>query len=140
VAAVPEPGPRLVVRVKKAFFEPGWTTQVLEPGNYVLGRSPEAHLILPDRLVSRRHARVSFYEGRWYIQDLGSRNGTYVNGQNIRGRGPVPIPDEGVEVLVGTTLLELKPLAGDSKSGGGKEKEAPKAREGGSDGGSGEAS
>ncbi len=101
---------RLRVTVKKAFFQPAWKTLELEPGTYIIGRSPEAHLILPDRLASRRHAKLSFYDGRWYIQDIGSRNGTYIGGEDIRGRGPVAIPEEGVEVVIGTTLLELKPL------------------------------
>ena len=101
---------KLVITVRKAFFEPSWRRLILEPGTDIIGRSPEAHVILPDRLVSRKHARISYYDGKWYIQDLGSRNGTYIGGEDIRGKGPVPIPDEGVEVVVGTTLLELRPL------------------------------
>ncbi len=108
---------KLVVRVKRSLFEPGWKELVLEPGTYLLGRSPDAHILLPDRLVSRRHAKISFHEGRWYLQDLGSRNGTYVKGEDIRSKGPIPIPNEGLEILVGTTVLELKPLS-DEESGG----------------------
>ncbi len=101
---------RLLVRVKRSFFEPAWREMTLEPGTYLIGRSPEAHILLPDRLVSRRHARISYFDGKWYIQDIGSRNGTYVKGEDIRGKGPIPIPDSGLEVLLGTTILELKPL------------------------------
>ena len=112
-------GDKLLVRVKRSFFEPAWRELVLEPGSYLVGRSPEAHVLVPDRLVSRRHARLSYYNGRWYIQDVGSRNGTYVGGEDIRGRGPIPIPDEGMEVLLGTTILELKPLKeGVTREGG----------------------
>jgi len=113
-------GSRLVIRVKRSLFEPAWRELVLEPGTYLVGRSPEAHVLILDRLVSRRHARLSFHNGRWYIQDVGSRNGTYVGGEDIRGRGPVPVPDEGVEVLLGTTILELKPLEreGEVEEGG----------------------
>ena len=58
-----------------------------------------------DRFVSRRHAQVSFADGRWWIQDLGSRYGTVVRGATI---GPDSVPlSNGDEVLIGNTLLVL---------------------------------
>ena len=39
--------------------------------------------MLEDPAVSRRHARLSFRDGRWILQDLGSRNGTRVNGVRV---------------------------------------------------------
>lgn len=49
----------------------------------VIGRSPRAHLLLPDPALSREHARLARREGAWFVEDLGSRNGTTHNGQRI---------------------------------------------------------
>jgi DNA-binding CsgD family transcriptional regulator len=53
-------------------------------GRSVLGRSSDCDLIIPEITVSRRHAEVSVRKGRVTIRDLGSRNGTYVDGERIR--------------------------------------------------------
>jgi pSer/pThr/pTyr-binding forkhead associated (FHA) protein len=51
---------------------------------HVLGRSGEAaDYFQEDRTVSRHHARVSFGDGVWSIEDLGSTNGTWINGTRI---------------------------------------------------------
>jgi serine phosphatase RsbU (regulator of sigma subunit) len=49
----------------------------------IIGRSSRAHLLLPDRALSREHARLTQRDGVWYVEDLGSRNGTTWNGQRI---------------------------------------------------------
>ena len=46
----------------------------------IVGRDPRCDLVLTLPSVSRRHARLAFRDGSWVIQDLGSRNGTVVNG------------------------------------------------------------
>jgi len=74
-----------------AFLE---TLQGLNPGQVfpiesdtvVLGRHPECDILLDSGAVSRRHARVSREAGKYYVEDLGSRNGTYVNGQAVADR------------------------------------------------------
>ena len=48
-----------------------------------IGRSPDNDIVLPFRQVSRRHAALSRDRGRWFVTDLGSINGTGVNGQPI---------------------------------------------------------
>lgn len=50
-----------------------------------IGRSSES-LPLTDQTISRRHAELTPDEGRWYIADLQSANGTYVNGERVQGR------------------------------------------------------
>lgn len=45
------------------------------------------------KFISSKHFRLFFRGGKWYILDLNSKNGTYVNGQDIRGRGAVPLSD-----------------------------------------------
>ena len=55
----------------------------------VLGRSFEADLRLDDLAISRRHARISLVGGRYVIEDLGSGNGTAVNGRTIAAPTPL---------------------------------------------------
>jgi hypothetical protein len=55
----------------------------LAGGRLVLGRSSGCHLVLGDDTVSRRHAELWLAEGRWYLRDLGSSNGTWVNGRAV---------------------------------------------------------
>jgi transcriptional regulator with GAF, ATPase, and Fis domain len=50
-----------------------------------VGRSPKNRIVLADDLSSRDHAEVAFAEGEWYVRDLGSTNGTKVNGRVVRG-------------------------------------------------------
>jgi serine phosphatase RsbU (regulator of sigma subunit) len=58
----------------------------LDPGSAsTLGRSSDCAVVLSDASVSRRHAQVSFREGAWWAEDLGSKNGTKVNGRRIDG-------------------------------------------------------
>src|SRR5262245_36423186 len=52
----------------------------------VLGRSPECALVLPDAGVSRRHARVVRRGEQFLLEDLKSKNGTFVNGVSVRKR------------------------------------------------------
>ena len=52
---------------------------------YGVGRSPKNRIVLADDLSSRDHAELAFAEGEWYVRDLGSTNGTKVNGKPVRG-------------------------------------------------------
>jgi DNA-binding NtrC family response regulator len=66
----------------------------------VLGRSPSCEIPLDDVKVSRRHAKVSIQDGRASITDLGSRNGTLVNGEKISAEVPLA---PGDQIQVGDT-------------------------------------
>ena len=59
------------------------------PGQYVIGRSEQVDLHLDFSSVSRRHALMAFVDGGWMITDLGSRNGTWLNGWRLPGPAPV---------------------------------------------------
>ena len=62
---------------------------------FTVGRDPESDLQLDpdvDLAVSGRHAQFSFQDGRWFLSDLGSLNGTILNGERITG--PVPLHHE----------------------------------------------
>jgi len=48
-----------------------------------IGRDPANELVMESAAVSREHATVAFREGRWYLEDRGSFNGTYLNGTRL---------------------------------------------------------
>jgi hypothetical protein len=70
-----------------------------------LGRIAGNDVILPDPTVSRRHARLYFHESRWYLEDLNSANGTFVNDVPIVRPAPLL---EGDEVRLGDLVLEFQ--------------------------------
>jgi pSer/pThr/pTyr-binding forkhead associated (FHA) protein len=71
-----------------------------------MGRDPSLDLPLEDRRVSRAHARISVREGAYVLEDLGSRNGTYLNDRKIKAEdGKVPIGD-GDRIRLGSHIIE----------------------------------
>jgi hypothetical protein len=75
-------------------------------GELILGREQtSADLVIPDPGVSRRHARVLAQPDGVIVEDLGSSNGTYVNGERISG--PVEV-GTGDEVQLGATILGIQ--------------------------------
>jgi pSer/pThr/pTyr-binding forkhead associated (FHA) protein len=74
-------------------------------GAVVVGRGRDADLMLADELVSRHHARVSPHGPAAVVEDLGSRNGTFVNGEAIHG--PTRL-EPGDQLQLGVTLVELR--------------------------------
>ncbi len=71
----------------------------------VIGRTPECELAIDDTYVSQQHARVFAKDGAWFVEDLGSTNGTYVNDQRLSAPAMVQAGDK---VRVGTTVMELR--------------------------------
>lgn len=49
----------------------------------LIGRDEESEIVIPERQVSRRHASIHLEEDRYVLKDLGSKNGTFVNGQPV---------------------------------------------------------
>ncbi len=66
----------------------------LEGPAAILGRHPACDIVLESPSVSRQHARITNIEGNYYIEDLHSRNGTYVNGRLLSGRQLLAENDE----------------------------------------------
>lgn len=93
---------------------------------FVVGREAGADLVLAeDEEASREHAALSeLPDGRLQLEDLGSRNGTFVDGERIAG--PVTLSG-GEEVRIGTTTFEVvAPRAGETKvAAGGQTKFSP---------------
>jgi hypothetical protein len=81
------------------------TTIPLGPSSIVVGRAPSCSLVLDDDYSSSRHARFFPKDGTWWIEDLGSTNGTVVAGERIAQ--PVAVP-AGTPVRIGQTLIELR--------------------------------
>jgi pSer/pThr/pTyr-binding forkhead associated (FHA) protein len=57
----------------------------LLPGSYLIGRGPQCHIVLDDPRVSRMHAQLSIDHAGVAIQDTGSANGIFVNGERVAG-------------------------------------------------------
>ena len=71
----------------------------------LIGRADDSTLVLTDDYVSTRHARIGQQDNVWYVDDLGSTNGTYLG--HMRLAGPMPL-EPGVPVRIGKTVLELR--------------------------------
>lgn len=56
----------------------------LGDGEYIIGRRSDCQIFVPDMRVSRQHARIIKDGGRWAVEDLGSNNGTFVNGNRVQ--------------------------------------------------------
>ena len=81
-------------------------TRVALTGKPILiGRANDSTLVLTDDYASTRHARISETNGVWYLEDLGSTNGTYVGHTKVTG--PVPL-EAGVVIRIGKTAMELR--------------------------------
>jgi len=78
-------------------------------GENVIGRSPSCRLPIESSAVSRRHARVFVAGGQATIEDLGSKNGTFLGG--LRVERPTRLED-GASVIVGPALLVFRGAAG----------------------------
>lgn len=77
----------------------------------LIGRSRECGVRLKSAEVSREHVNVYFQEGTWWLRDPGSRNGTIVDGQQVRGVGPVRLRSASQIVLGGEKAGEKLTIA-----------------------------
>jgi pSer/pThr/pTyr-binding forkhead associated (FHA) protein len=74
-------------------------------GTVQIGRADACHLKLPDTYASQFHARIFPQDGSWFVEDLGSTNGTFLNQRKVASPSEVRVGDR---VRIGTTILELK--------------------------------
>lgn len=104
-------------------IEPSAPTGVLEEGSLVLlenerptrtfrlsgavttiGRLPECEVVLSDPSASRRHAQIRAQDGAWLLADLGSTNGTLVNGVTVQSH----VLENGDRITIGGSVLEFR--------------------------------
>lgn len=100
-AARPSPRGRARLRVVEGVLR-GREFELAE-GPTTVGRSPENTIVLDASDVSRRHARFDLVNGRLRLQDLGSTNGTRVNGDPIR----IADVGDGDDILIGSQRLTV---------------------------------
>lgn len=79
----------------------------LDEGEHVLGRDPDMEIFLDSPGVSRRHALITISAGRATIEDLGSKNGTFVGDQRVEGSRSL---GDGDIIGVGSVKLTLRVL------------------------------
>jgi DNA-binding winged helix-turn-helix (wHTH) protein len=77
----------------------------LAEGETIIGRDPGAAVFLDDKSVSRRHARIVISGSAATLQDLGSKNGTELQGAKVHS--PLPLSD-GDKILVGSVPLSIR--------------------------------
>lgn len=71
----------------------------------LLGRGTDAAIRLDDDYVSTRHARFATNGEQWFVEDLGSTNGTYIGSHRVTAPTPISI---GTAVRLGKTVIELR--------------------------------
>ena len=81
------------------------TTIALRDTPVTIGRANDSTLVLADDYASNRHARLVPRDGQWYVEDLGSTNGTYLDRTKVTTPVHVPI---GMPIRIGKTVLELR--------------------------------
>lgn len=72
----------------------------------LIGRADDSTLVLTDDYASTRHARLSPRGPDWFVEDLGSTNGTYLDRSKVTTAVRVPV---GTPVHIGKTVIELRP-------------------------------
>lgn len=93
--AAPRGAPALILRHRLGSL--AGTTHTFKTGKFQLGRRRDCEIRFDshlDRMVSSLHASIEAADGRWILEDLGSTNGTFVNGREIVGRVSLAHGDE----------------------------------------------
>jgi pSer/pThr/pTyr-binding forkhead associated (FHA) protein len=81
------------------------TTVTLGDTAVTIGRANDSTLVLDDDYASTRHAKLAPRDDGWYVEDLGSTNGSYLDQRKVTDPTPVPL---GVPIRIGKTTLELR--------------------------------
>jgi pSer/pThr/pTyr-binding forkhead associated (FHA) protein/NADPH-dependent 2,4-dienoyl-CoA reductase/sulfur reductase-like enzyme len=71
-----------------------------------LGRNPASHIVISDETISWNHAMFKQEDLKWYVEDLGSRNGTHLNDTRLQANQPYPL-QVGDKLKFGDMVLEV---------------------------------
>jgi hypothetical protein len=106
-AAAREPGAELgrLVVLASPGGEPVEGTSLALDAIATIGRDVNNAIVVEDQFVSAEHAILTFRGRAWYVEDLGSTNGTYVNGSPVEGVTPLGFGDV---IQVGQVRLRLE--------------------------------
>jgi len=77
----------------------------LADGEYIIGRRSDCQIFVPDMRVSRQHARLWKDGEAWQIEDLGSNNGTFINGAKVQTATPLRHDDE---ILIANNRIRVE--------------------------------
>jgi hypothetical protein len=99
------PGTRLIILNGADSGRPAGTSLPVASVS-AIGRDLDNEIVLADPTVSGRHAVINLREGAWWVEDLGSTNGTYVNGATVELGRPT-ISRSGDTVRVGAVRMRL---------------------------------
>lgn len=100
------------LRVKVTLHDGSAFMREIEGERQVIGRASRADITVQDPSMSREHAAFCQRDGSWYVEDLGSQNGTLVNGRSIEGAVPL---EPGDRLTLGSTEIVIMfsdPLSG----------------------------
>jgi pSer/pThr/pTyr-binding forkhead associated (FHA) protein len=77
----------------------------LDDAPILIGRGSDASIRLDDDYVSTRHARIASSGDQWFVEDLGSTNGTYIGSHRLTQPTTLQL---GTKIRIGKTTLELR--------------------------------
>lgn len=81
-----------------------WVIDIDETQDYFIGRGSDCGLVLPERQVSRQHVKITRDDKGYTLHDLGSKNGTHLNGQRLTGSALLRDGDQ-VQIALCVTLM-----------------------------------
>lgn len=93
--------PRLIV-LESPKDEPGKIFTIQD--DVVVGRSPKGGIVLNDSFASHKHAKITKAGDQYYLEDLGSTNGTFLGEEKIKKATPLSLGDR---IKIGKTILEF---------------------------------
>ncbi len=102
---------RVVQAPEDSRVRPGEVFHASTSDALIIGRLPPATLCLPDRSVSRQHARLSMQQGVWYAQNISSHNGLFIDGARVAPGERAMLPRHGARLQVGAVVLAWEPSA-----------------------------
>ncbi len=87
------------------FSEGEQKTTEFKIAEIIIGREKGCDILLSDETVSNRHARISYHHNQWWVEDLGSKNGTYINDENLHS---ATVIISGDEIRCGIKLIGIE--------------------------------